>query len=276
MSRPNARRTARLVVGALSVIAATAWTAAASAQEPAPVPPEAAPPGAGAPPAAQLLPPPPPQPTPPPSPAMTRTPEPEVATVRSESDLDVEARRFAIGYSGVSQVPTGVGTLTAPAIALRYWATPMLGIDIGVGFGWLGGSTELSGQSMEKDSVFGFVLQGGLPIAIATHRHVSFQVIPFVTFAHGQTSTGTTAAPTDYSGMRVEVGARTGFEVFFGFIGIPELALSATVGLQFETLKNNSTSGGLSQSDTTFRLTTTVQNNPWDVFAGNVAARYYF
>ena len=40
--------------------------------------------------------------------------------------------------------------------------------------------------------------------------------------------------------MRLEVGARTGFEVFFGFIGIPELALSATVGLQFETFKNSS------------------------------------
>jgi hypothetical protein len=276
MSRPNARRTARLVVGALSVIAVTAWAAAASAQQPAPVPPEAAPPGAGAPPAAQPVPPPPAQPMPPPPPAMTRTPEPEVPAVHGESDLDVEARRFAIGYSGVSQVPTGAGTLTAPAIGLRYWATPMLGIDFAVGFGWLGGSTELSGQSMDKDNLFGFVLQGGLPIAIATHRHVSFQVIPFVTFAHGQTSTGTTGATTDYTGMRVEIGARTGFEVFFGFIGIPELALSATVGLQYETLKTSSTSAGLTQSDTTFRLTTTVQNNPWDVFAGNVAARYYF
>jgi hypothetical protein len=277
MSRPNARRTARLVVGALIVIAATAWTAAASAQQPAPVPPEPALPGAAAaPPAPQPPPPPPAQPLPPPPPAVTRTPDPEMAVMRTESDLDVEARRFAIGYSGVSQVPTGVGTLTTPAIGLRYWATPMLGIDIAVGFGWLGGSTEVSGQNMDKDNVFGFVLQGGLPIAIATHRHVSFQVIPFATFRHGQTSTGTTAARTDYSGMQVEAGARTGFEVFFGFIGIPELALSATVGLQFETLKNSSTSAGLTQSETTSRFTTTVQNNPWDVFAGNIAARYYF
>ena len=76
--------------------------------------------------------------------------------------------------------------------------------------------------------------------------------------------------------MRLEVGARTGFEVFFGFIGIPELALSATVGLQFETYKNSATSGGLTQTDTTLRFTTTVQNNPWDIFAGNIAARYYF
>src|SRR4029078_3823131 len=131
--------------------------------------------------------------------------------------------------------------------------------------------------------------QGGLPLALATRRHVSFQAIPFVTFAHGQTTTGPRGAtdafigypvpggsPTAFGANRVEVGARTGFEVFFGFIGIPELSLSATVGLQFEMFKNSSSANGLSQSDTTLRFTTTVQNNPWDIFAGNVAARYYF
>jgi hypothetical protein len=272
MSRPTTCRTARLV-GALSVIAAAAWSAAAHAQEPAPPPPgpEVSPgaPPPGTPPAAQPLPP------PPPAPIMTRA-EPEVPVARAESDLDVDARRWAIGYSGVSQVPTGAGTISAPAIGLRYWTSPSLGIDVAVGFGWMGGSTDVGGMSMDKDSVFGFVLQGGLPLALATRRHVSFQAIPFVTFAHGQTSTGATGATTDFSGNRVEVGARAGFEVFFGFIGIPELSLSATVGLQFEMFKNSASSNGVSQSDTTLRFTTTVQNNPWDIFAGNVAARYYF
>jgi hypothetical protein len=277
MSPPNACRTARLLAGALSVIAAIAWSATAYAQENTPVPPEGSPPGSGQVPPAQQQPPAQAQPMPPPPPpVMMRTTEPEVPAVRSESDLDVEARRFAIGYSGVSQVPTGAGTLAAPAIGLRYWASPTLGIDVAVGFGWLGGSTDLAGTSLDKDSVFAFILQGGLPIALATHRHVSFQVIPFVTFAHGQTSTESTGLKTDFSGTRVEVGARTGFELFFGFIGIPELALSATVGLQFESFKNSATSAGQTQSDTTLRVTTTVQNNPWDIFAGNVAARYYF
>ena len=103
-------------------------------------------------------------------------------------------------------------------------------------------------------------------------------MIPFVTFAHGQTSTNSFGLQRRTSaGMRLEVGARAGFEVFFGFIGIPELALSATVGLQFESLQEQQRrSGGLTQSDTTLRFTTTVQNNPWYIFAGNVAARYYF
>jgi hypothetical protein len=202
--------------------------------------------------------------------------EPEQPMVRSDSDLDVDARRWAIGYTGVSQVATGAGTLTVPGIGVRYWASPTLGIDFGVGFGWLGGSTESPGMSQDKDNVYGFLVQGGLPLAISTHRHVSFQLIPFVTFAHGQTSTGGTGASTDFSGNRVEVGARSGFELFFGFIGIPELSLSATVGVQFERHSTSTTSGGLTMSDTTMRITTTVQNNPWDIFAGNVAARYYF
>ena len=51
----------------------------------------------------------------------------------------------------------------------------------------------------------------------------------------------------------------------------------ATVGIQFESRKYSADSGyGFSQSDTTYGLVTTVQNNPWDIFAGNVAARYYF
>ena len=166
---------------------------------------------------------------------MTRTAEPEVPAVHSESDLDVEARRWAIGYSGVSQVPTGAGTL-ARAGDRRALLDQPDARHRHRGRSRLARADRRSvGQSMDKDSVFGFVLQGGLPLALATHRHVSFQVIPFVTFAHGQTSTGATGATTDFSGMRLEVGARTGFELFFGFIGIPELALSATVGLQFET-----------------------------------------
>jgi hypothetical protein len=269
MPRPITCRPARLLVGALSVATAAAWSAAARAQDaPPPAPIEAAPP----PPVVQPAPP----PAPPPPPPVVRVVEPEQPTVHNENDLDVEARRWAIGYTGVSQVETGSGTLTVPAIGVRYWTSPTLAVDFGLGFGWLGGSTEFSGMSQDKDNIYGFVVQGGVPIAISNHRHVSFQVIPFATFAHGQTTTGPSGASTDFSGNRLEVGARAGFELFFGFIGIPELALSATVGAQFERHTTSTTSGGLTMSDTTMRITTTVQNNPWDIFAGNVAARYYF
>ena len=154
-----------------------------------------------------------------------------------------------------------------------------MGVDVALGFGWQGGSSEYAGTSIDKDGVFGFVLQGGIPLALSTHRHVSFQVIPMVDIAYGkQTITDPTGLgnDTDYSGFRVDVGARAGFELFFGFIGMPELALSATVGAQFELRKYSAEQSGLSQSDTTLVFSTTVENNPWDIFAGNIAARYYF
>ena len=54
--------------------------------------------------------------------------------------------------------------------------------------------------------------------------------------------------------LRVDVGARAGFELFFGFIGIPELSLNATVGAQFSMRKISTDSSGLTTSDTTPRL----------------------
>jgi hypothetical protein len=194
-------------------------------------------------------------------------------------DLDVEARRWAIGYAGMSQVPVGSPTIqdiTAPAIGVRYWATPSVGFDFAVGFSWSGGSVDAGGMLTDKDSVSGYLVQAGVPLALSTHRHVSFQVIPTIAYAQGQTSIGTGMAAVDFSGLRFDVGARAGLELFFGFIGVPELSLSATVGVQFEVRRYTFETSEVRQHDTTTGFSTTVQNNPWDIFAGNVAARYYF
>lgn len=201
---------------------------------------------------------------------------PAVYEPRAESDFDVEQRRWAVGYAGVSLVPDGNGSLTVPALGLRYWSSPSVGVDVALGIGWTGGSSESAGVSMDKNSVFGIIAQGGVPLVLSAHRHVTFQVIPYLTVAYGKTSTGTGTSEIDFDGLRFDVGARAGFELFFGFIGIPELALSATVGAQFEYLRNSQSSNGVSANDTTYAISTTVQNNPWDIFAGNVAARYYF
>jgi len=309
MSRPTTCRTARLLVGALSVIATIAWSSVSRAQVPAPAAPAATAP-AGAPPTAPAAPTPPPAPTPqaaptpptaplappPPAaePASPATP-PVAAVVASEasapSDLDTEARPWAIGYSGLSQVPLGLDQTTSssmaqlvdstvPAIGVRYWASPLIGIDVAIGFAWSGGSIDTNGTTSDKDKAVGLLVQGGVPLALATYRHISFQAIPYFAIAHGQTSRGVSTFPgnpgADLSGTRVEAGARGGFEVFFGFIGLPQLALSATVGFRFEYRKYSASAAGLTNSDTTYGVSTTVQNSPWDIFTGNVAARYYF
>jgi len=281
---------ARMIVGAASAVAATSWfDATALAQQPLPpadaAPPPATDPSAPTAPATSPAPSAPPAPVTQPPVVATPVASPQPASsgaASADSDFDVEARRWAIGYAGISQVPFALGnagagaSITVPAIGIRYWISDKVGLELALGLEWSGGSTMAAGMSTDKDSVFGFVVQGGVPIALATHRHVSFQLMPYFAYAHGSTSTGAGFTKTDLSGQRVDIGARVGFELFFGFIGIPELALSATVGMQFESLKFSATSQGLTSSDTTNGFSTTVQNNPWDIFAGNVAARYYF
>jgi hypothetical protein len=261
----------RIIGAALSVITA-AWTSASYAQEPAPPPP----PVENTP---QTAPTPPPAPMPPPPPPVVQqTPAPEPPPRAEPSDLDIEKRRVGIGYAGVSQIPIGAGLadLTAPAVGVRVWTSESMGVDLALGFGWAGGSSESLGTSTDKNSIYGFVFQGGVPFALANRRHVSFQVIPFAAIAYGGTKTGMGLAETTFSGTRVDVGTRAGFELFFGFIGIPELSLNATVGAQFSMRKVSTESSGLTTSDTSLGFSTTVQNSPWDIFAGNVAARYYF
>jgi hypothetical protein len=137
----------------------------------------------------------------------------------------------------------------------------------------------MAGMSTGKNALFGVLFSGGVPFVLSAHRHVNFEVGPILTVGYGRTSQGPTSynmTKTDFNGVRLDVGARAGLELFFGFIGIPELALSATVGAQFEYLRNAQSADGTNTSDTTYSLTTTVQNSPWDIFVGNVAARYYF
>jgi hypothetical protein len=273
---------------ALMILAAT-WASAAStahAQQGDPSPaPEAAAPAEAPPPTPPVA-----EPPPPPSPAMPapvvrqQAPEPDAPELATTNDLDPERRPVGIGYAGVSQVPVGgtVGNLTAPAVGARIWFNPKNGLDVAIGLAWADGSSQSGSVTTDLNAVWGFVLQAGLPIAVSTHRHVSFQIIPTATYAYGTTKVGS-ATPfggaTTLSGWRLDLGVRAGLEIFWGFIGLPQLSLSSTVGIAFETRTLSSEEsgvGGINTSATAYGITTTVQNNPWDIFTGNVAARYYF
>jgi len=287
MGRVVRGRSVRLCGGIGSLVALLVASAQARAQEPG-TPPAIAP---SAPPAEQppqaYPPPPPPPPAPLPPPIVQSAPEAQPID-HGPSDFNPALRRWAIGYAGISQAPVTPGaggqTLTIPAVGLRYWASPTVGLDVAAGVGYAGGSQNVddgtNSLSTDKNSIGGFVLQAGVPFALATHRHVSFQVIPTASVTYASTTIGTGTSAEDVSGMRIDVGARAGFELFFGFIGIPELALSATIGVQFEYLRYaasmDTATGKVSGSDTTYAISTTVQNNPWDFFTGGVAARYYF
>jgi len=211
------------------------------------------------------------------------------------NDHDRVLHHIGVGYFGISQLPVGVPNATtsaivnAPVIGLRYWASRMVGIDVGLGFGYShngtsGGGTG-TGPVNQTNDAWGFALHAGLPLSLGSSRHFSFELVPIeatLGFAGGSAPgaiTGLGTALTDsLSGFRVDVGARIGAELQFGFIGIPQLALEGSIGLYVQHQSWGSTPGNsmttVGGNTTTFA--TSVGSDPWAIFTDTISALYYF
>ena len=192
---------------------------------------------------------------------------------------------FGASWFGIGQVPiaTGAGSakenVETPVIGARYWFNEMVGIDAGIGFSTTSGSTKqkpLNGAAVSTDSPSktGFLLHAGVPLALATGNHYIFEVVPEANVGFSTGNTG--AQDASLSGFRIELGARAGAEIQFGFIGLPQLALEASVGLYLRRDSWSTDLNGASASGSNFQLATSIVNQPWDIFKGGVAARYYF
>lgn len=219
------------------------------------------------------------------------------------TDHEKVVGHFGVGYLGLTQLPIGSGgvtgvnraTIDAPVIGVRYWLMEKLGLDLGIGFTFFSSSraVEAAGTPgvVETDgpAALGLAFHGGLPLAFAHAKHYKFLLIPefnvgFTRRGEKQNAPPGAAAPPDIvrSGFRLDVGARVGTEIQFGFIGVPELALQATVGLNFrrQVWKNSQdaflNTPAQSSSDGETSVGTTVQSDPWALFVNNISAIYYF
>jgi hypothetical protein len=155
----------------------------------------------------------------------------------------------------------------------------MIGIDGGLGFFTASGSIENqpAGTTFDTPSGTTFLFHGGVPIALASSGHFSFEVTPELDIGFG-TGTIPAAAPapnTDLSGFLLQVGARAGAEIQFGFIGVPQLALDASVGLALASTSNKASRSSTSVKVTNMMITTTQLSQPWDIFRSNLVVRYY-
>ncbi len=219
----------------------------------------------------------------PPAAASLPAPAPSAlgAPAPAESDHDRFVHHFALGYLGFSQLPIAVppggpggaasgSTVNAPVLGLRYWFGHRIGLDAGVGFGVSTGSQSGQGAAVTP-STFGVAVSGGLPIALASASHFTFEIVPQVLLG------GTSGSIGDQSltGLRLDVGARAGAEIQFGFIGIPELALQATVGVYYSHQTYGWSEAGNSSSVQSDSLSTGVQADPWAIFANSISALYY-
>jgi opacity protein-like surface antigen len=210
------------------------------------------------------------------------TPEPAAEA----TDHALVVRHFGIGYMGRRSInidpnPGGAPiTVDAPIIGVRYWLDPMIGIDAGIGILFSGGSTTVGDTSTDRQGYTVFMLHGGVPLALASSKHFSFQVIPELNFgvAGSKTVPAAGGEGADLSGIHFDIGARAGGEIQFGFIGIPELSLQAGVGLalSYDRSKITPPGGAAATSVNQTSLGTSVGNNPWNIFTSNIAALYYF
>jgi hypothetical protein len=245
-------------------------------------------------------PPPPPRTAPPPAAAA-----PEAAPAPAEegvNDPHLFIGHLGITYFDITDLPianqiTGTGapaaggltssTVSAPVVGVRYWLNGRIGIDGGIGLGLAGGSDQTvaggTSTTVNKVSSTGFALHGGVPIALAEGKHYAFLAIP--EFTVGFTTATYTPTPTaaggpggsnqDLSGFLLDLGARVGAEIYFGFIGIPQLALQATLGLSYRRSVYKWSSAGNSSSDGTNTFGTQVNADPWAIFKDAISATYY-
>jgi len=204
-----------------------------------------------------------------------------------QSDHSRVVHNLGVGFVGVLAVPVGPDTagnttVSAPTIGVRYWIDETIGLDVGIGLGYSGGNTNAGSTSLPSDDAFAMTIHGGLPIALFHDGHFTFELIPELNFGFA-TGTAYGAVSTEdrgRNGILFNIGARAGAEIQFGFMGIPNLSLVATVGLQFSYLSaglgENQSGTVQSTSTNSFGFGTSLQGEPWDIFLGSLTAFYYF
>lgn len=225
-----------------------------------------------------------------PEPSPTEVAEPAPLTeapapAAGQSDHDSVVGHLGVGYMGRQSMTIGADreTVFAPIIGARYWLSDMLGIDAGFGFNVAGGKQTATGaEDVSKTSTTVFFLHAGVPLNLADVGHFSFQVIPEMNLGIAGTGDQDPSDAGEFrdSGIHFSAGARAGGEIQFGFIGVPQLSLTGSVGLffQHETGRSKAQGGGteLVQTDSTNSLGTTIGPDPWDLFTGSISALYYF
>lgn len=200
------------------------------------------------------------------------------APAPGSADFDHVNPGLGFGWFGLSDVPIGPGGTDAvrvPVIGVRWWTGAPLGpfrawgLDLGIGVGRT--STDSSPTDVTRT---GLLFHAGLPLVVSAIRHVAIEFVPEVNLGY---ASGENADGTDVGGTRFDLGARAGAEIFFGFMGLPQLSLEGSVGLFFSRESRSvQPPGAREASAKTWSFGTTVHDQPWDIFRSSVAARYYF
>lgn len=220
------------------------------------------------------------------------------AVAPGTSDHSQMVGRIGLGWFGMSSVPiatgapggsgdypqvagAGVGSVSTPVLGMRMWLNERMGLDIGGGFSISAGAARTVTNGAEKAAIYGFLAHGGLPLSIATGKHISLQLIPEMNLGFAVSSVEPVQQPNPppnatLTGVRLDLGARVGGEVHFGFMDIPELSLEGSVGAFLTYQATNISVGEAFSVQRNVLFATASYQNPWDIFTSYVRARYYF
>jgi hypothetical protein len=224
---------------------------------------------------------------PPTKPSMATTPE-EPAPAKATSDHEEVVHTFGIGFFGISETPIGwlegstanfTHSVSAPTVGVRYWLSGFLGVEAGLGIGIESGSSKQGGVDSDLPSATVFALHGGVPLALAYSSHFVFEVVPEINIGKASGTGYPGGNEADLSGFLLEVGARAGAEIHFGFMGLPQLALQGSIGFHLASQSRTLEQSNTEFSQSTTRLGTSVDASPWHIFTDSVKsinAIYYF
>jgi hypothetical protein len=199
----------------------------------------------------------------------------------------------AFGYLGYVNIPygamaneganTSANSVAAPVIGMRLWLNPTLGLDAGLGIATTFGTHKIEqpGQTTSTNATAptGLAVHFGVPLAIKAAKHYTFEIIPETNIGYASQSIvpPNSNVGTDHTGLHIDMGARVGAELHFGFMGVPELSLVGSVGMRanITQTKTADAANTVTVSDSRTTIETTVGDNPWNIFIGNVSAFYY-
>lgn len=217
-------------------------------------------------------------------------PPPAAVDATNQTDHERVIRAFGVGVLGSVRLDNlGANSVTAPLLGLRYWMSEGMGLEFGVGVAHHSGtlSNDIAGQSnLDDPTIWGFAGHAGVPLALFHDKHFTFLVLPEANFGFStwrQADDKNTVGDSGESGRAwlAEVGARAGAEVHFGFMGLPMLSLTGSVGAHLTYRDSLYKSVGTAGNETeaghyTLDLTTANHNDPWDIFSSSISALYYF
>lgn len=214
-------------------------------------------------------------------------------------DHEKLAGRFAVGFMGIQalggNVATGSGV--TPIVGLRYWINQQVGVDPGLGLAVGFDSVTADGQPLpskangtsatltkqgdelraDPPAVLGSPLRAGVPIAFAARHHYAFQTVPPIRVDVQTTMTVRPFAPCSDTPLG-QGGLRLGPEANFAMIiGLGLKTLCATTKVPSGlTLFSTGATSKAPEATTDILLATSLQELPWHISTGSLAALYYF